>query len=100
MLNREELRRRPRRCSWEDCRWPSIPPWGLKAGEYRRLKYTQVDLGNDIQEDLRARPVFLSLGVRVRRLVFPDFTIQFVDAFPDVKIQVVEAFPGIGSRKR
>ena len=30
-----------------------------------RLKYTQVDLGNNIQKDLQAHPVSLFLGVRV-----------------------------------
>jgi hypothetical protein len=31
-----------------------------------RLKYTQVDLGNNIQKDLKTHPVSLFLGVRVR----------------------------------
>ena len=31
-----------------------------------RLKYTQVDLGNNIQKDLTAHPVSLFLGVRLR----------------------------------
>ncbi len=34
-----------------------------------RLKYTQVDLGNNIQKDLTTHPVSLFLGVRLRGMV-------------------------------
>jgi hypothetical protein len=33
--------------------------------EFRRLKYTQIDFGNNVQKDLSVTPVALFLGVRV-----------------------------------